>query len=713
MSTYLISRKPSSSSYSIWQFSFDGNPQFEQLPVDPSASFDPNHRLAQVGGFMLEWGPATAVDSQKLYPYRLFTPDINSKDPLNGKSVQQGYWDVKKFWGYRAHYSEDVHEQDHIPLISLGNFMLFFVGGRGRGTYMLYNFDPNLDKPNTSDPIPNLQVPQGGFPTIQAGHELIRLGNYVLDRHNGGKSYRLWSFDPQNPVPLSIPAIKEGEFDQIGPDHQLLAVDGKILSWIPGSGEFSLWEVNPLHPQPFKALVKRGKFPKEMGDFSSLVSYTGKSTEADSSKPGTMAYMRSKIKHVVFYMAESRSFDNVVGLLYDKNQKDLNTIGSHEPFEGVDPKFFNLKGEEKVYPSLFKDGVLSDQWDLSDQTQDPFHDNSDGLQQMFYTKKTGYAEKAKPDMKGFVANNPSTGVMLTLTPDQLPILNGLAKNFAISDRWFSSVPGGTDINRAFSMCGSGMNRLDTWEGGSLYANWPQYPHRASVWKVLLNQGIKDWKIFNAIQWNGHPFTYHLYLEGQAPSIDSQVGNYIDSVDNFKAQASQGNLPAFSFIEPVWMAPNGTTSYHPGMNLVPAERSLNDIYETLKNSPAWEETLLVVTFSKPGGLCDHVAPPYAAKPWPNDCTDGFRFDLLGPRVPAIFVSPWVSPKTVIRSGQETPFDSTSFISTLLNWFGIPKSQWGLGDRVDQSPTFEQVLQQTSPRKDAPNLDPPYDKSFPKQ
>jgi phospholipase C len=56
-------------------------------------------------------------------------------------------------------------------------------------------------------------------------------------------------------------------------------------------------------------------------------------------------------------------------------------------------------------------------------------------------------------------------VLSSFTPDQLSVLNGLAKQFAVSDDWFSSVPGGTDLNRGFSVSGSGYNRLGTWGGG--------------------------------------------------------------------------------------------------------------------------------------------------------------------------------------------------------------------------------------------------------
>ena len=51
-----------------------------------------------------------------------------------------------------------------------------------------------------------------------------------------------------------------------------------------------------------------------------------------------------------------------------------------------------------------------------------------------------YAERAKPEMGGFVWNNGVHQVMTTYTPEQLPVLNGLAGQFAVSDAWFSAMP---------------------------------------------------------------------------------------------------------------------------------------------------------------------------------------------------------------------------------------------------------------------------------
>jgi hypothetical protein len=76
-----------------------------------------------------------------------------------------------------------------------------------------------------------------------------------------------------------------------------------------------------------------------------------------------------------------------------------------------------------------------------------------------------------------------------------------------------------------------------------------------------------------------------------------------------------------------------------------------------------------------------------------------------------VSPWIKEQSVFRAEGDVPFDSTSFAATLLDWFGVPKSLWGLGDRMEIAPTFETVLQAPEPRTDAPTLTPPYDKSFP--
>ncbi len=712
---FLICRNRHDDSYSLFRLDIGAQELFVPVATATDASFDRSYRIAQVGGYLLQWSPICQQEKIPGYLYRLIELNPDSPDPLNGKALQSGFWKKTKFWGkYRDHYSFNPNEDQYLDLTPMSSFVLNMIPAKGRGTFELWNFDPQPNAPGHADPIPFPYTGQGGFPLIKEGHTLIPIGNYVLDRLPNGKYFRLWSFDPQMHPPLALPAVQEGQWDHIDEQHQLTAIGDHILDWHPGKGTYRLWKFDPDHEGALVGPVREGKLPDGIGEDAMLTGFQPRIPvqQKRAATPGSIDFMRSKIKHVVYYMVESRSFDNVCGWLYENGDQGCHYVGSEEPFDGASTDDFNYDGEKKVYVSKYRDGKLSEQWDLKILDQDPFHDTTDNLQQMF-AEEPGYWGRAKPDMGGFILNNANPQVMETFGPEQLPILNGLAQQFGISDRWFCSIPGGTDVNRAFSVTGSAFDKLGTWEGGNIYEYWPKFPHRQSIWKVLWSQGITDWKIYYSVLWEKCIFTDQLYLKGQIPSVDENPSEYLADIEQFKKDAQSDNLPAFSFLEPVWIAPSGATSYHPGADIVPAEKALNEIYEAIKNGPGWEETLLVITFDKNNGIYDHVAPPYAKKPWPHDVNNGFAYDLMGPRVPTIMVSPWIKEQTIFRAEGDIPFDSTSFAATLLNWFGIPRPLWGLGDRMDVAPTFESVLQASEPRKDAPTLTPPYDKSFPEQ
>ncbi|MBN0988669.1 alkaline phosphatase family protein [Amphritea pacifica] len=710
---FLICRNQKDDAYTLYRVDPHAEALFTPVTLAADTSFDCNWRMAQIGGYLLQWSPLCKQHEDEGYQFNLIEFNPEAADPLNGTSIESGFWNKTKFWGkYRHTYSSNPDEGQNLDLIPMTSFVLNLIPARGRGTFELWNFDPQGISDFKADPLPVSYSPQNGFPLIKSGHTLIPIGNYVLDRLPDRKTFRLWSFDPQLATPLSLPVVQQGQWDKVDESSELTAIGYHVLEWNPAKGSYRLWQFDPEQPEVLTGPVHEGALPSAIDGNSLLTSYQPRipvQTER-ATTPGSLDFMRSKIKHVVYYMLESRSFDNVCGWLYEKGDQGCHYIGSQEPFDGTSREYFNNDGDNRVFVSKFQAGELSTQYNLVALDQDPFHDTTDNLQQMF-AEEPGYWGRATPDMGGFILNNANPQVMETFSPQQLPVLNGLARHFAISDRWFCSMPGGTDVNRAFSITGSAFNRLGTWEGGSIYANWPESSHRQSIWKTLWSQGITDWKIYNSVLWENVVFTYQLYLQGQVPSVDANPTQFLSSIDQFKQDARHGNLPAFSYLEPAWIAPKGATSYHPGGDLVPGERELNEIYEAIKSGPGWENTLLVVTFDKNGGIYDHVAPPYAKKPWPNDLNNGFAYDLMGPRVPTIMVSPWIREQSVIRAEGETPFDSTSFAATLLDWFGVPKPLWGLGDRIDVAPTFETVFQADQARTDAPTLIPPYDKSFP--
>lgn len=103
--------------------------------------------------------------------------------------------------------------------------------------------------------------------------------------------------------------------------------------------------------------------------------------------------------------------------------------------------------------------------------------------------------------------------------------------------------------------------------------------------------------------------------------------------------------------------------------------------------------MVITFDENGGTYDHM-PPWDAVPTgrePEVVQFGFELDCYGVRVPTLLISKHIKPGTIVRSPTAVPFDHTSIIATILEWQQIPKGEWNLGDRVDQAPTFDEVLE----------------------
>jgi phospholipase C len=725
---YLICRSTEVDDYSVWRVDIDGDQLLHRVSGHRGAKFDRRHQLISIGNYILEWGPIMLQDYGPCFPYRLFRFDASIKDPLAVDAVSpdekpkptlvtKGIWPKMKFWGARPDFgnpegpAKEYDKGEKLLLLPLSTFILNVIPTTGRGTFKLFYFDPF-----STDPLYFFPTwISGSFDTIQFGHELIPLGNYVLDRVHGthegaGSEYWLWSFDPMNGTPLARPAIQKGRWDDIDKNHQLIPIGEHVLDWDMKGGRYRLWCFDPNSRNPLMGPVQSGAMPEGFDGSLTLTSIQGLRAidQARKNVPGTIDFMRTKIKHVVYYMLENRSFDHVCGWLYEKGQEGINFVGRGGPFQGAKHDMFNIDPDatppKRICLEKHKGGDLIIQ-------SDPYHDMTDTMRQCFFENPDGYTKREPPNMGGFVWNNGTPNVMLTFTPEQLPVLNGLAKAFAISDEWFCSMPGATDSQRAFALTGSALGQLNNFMNGPQYANWPDLPRRPSIWTVLWANGFKDWRIYNSVQWFQFVLSYHLFLQGQIPTVDANPADYIAGIDQFKKDAREGHLPAFSFLEPVWIQAFGkvATSYHPygAGGTTPGEVALNEIYEALKTGPNWNETLLIITFDEHGGFFDHVPPPYAENPWPNDVNDGFHYDMMGVRVPTILVSPWIKQQTVFRSPTPVAYDSTSILATLLTWQGIPKARWGLGARTHHAPTFEAVFQCEVPRNDAPTLPTPHD------
>jgi phospholipase C len=123
-----------------------------------------------------------------------------------------------------------------------------------------------------------------------------------------------------------------------------------------------------------------------------------------------------------------------------------------------------------------------------------------------------------------------------------------------------------------------------------------------------------------------------------------------------------------------------------------------VYTALRSGPAWNETLLVVTYDEHGGCFDHVAPPAGATP-PDNAQGEFGFDFrrFGVRVPTVLVSPLIAPGTIFRVPTgATPLDHTSILKTVETRWGLPP----LTQRDAAAADVGAVLTLATPRTDDP-------------
>jgi phospholipase C len=394
-----------------------------------------------------------------------------------------------------------------------------------------------------------------------------------------------------------------------------------------------------------------------------------------------------KIEHIVELMLENRSFDQMLGFLYENKR----TPDGH-PFEGLAGEEWNP--DDLGRPISVRRLQATDPHLYLMPGADPGEGFQNTSYQLFSTDDP--QPGAVPDNKGFVLNFKSaiasdlakhykdtlpgteaSQIMNVYTPELLPILSGLAKGYAVCDQWFASVPTMTMPNRAFALAATSQGHLDD------HVKIFTCP---SIFGRLSDKNV-DWAIFG---YNRDPLTRHDFPDAQ-DADDSHFGHFRD----FQERAAEGTLPAFTFLEPSWDATGN--SQHPNYDVAKGEQLIRDTYYALRNGKKWASTLLIITYDEHGGNYDHVPPPSNAHS-PGDGSVGefgFDFTRFGVRVPAVLVSPLIAPGTVFRAAAGT-IDHTSVLKTIHERWGTAT----LTQRDKAAPSLAGVLTLQQPRNDDP-------------
>ena len=422
----------------------------------------------------------------------------------------------------------------------------------------------------------------------------------------------------------------------------------------------------------------------------------------------------SQIETVVVLMLENRSLDNVLGWLYhDEAPAHVFPLDSLERFDGIPAWASNRSGDREYTPakgtSGFPEPLRVPRWDP--------HERYEHVVVQLCADGDGTMPEKPWDnelrMNGFAYDYDANyddprEVMGAYDESQLPVLYGLARRFAVSDRWFASVPTQTNANRAFSICGTSLGFVNNSEVKTY--------NTRTIFDAL--SGEKSWGVY--WQWNGFQSgdpgpAGGCYTADIFPNIRQAVDRGEGQIDSYATfledVAHNRDIPQFCYLEPHWGLglgyPTGNdfvgvqgNDYHPPAYVGPAEYHLSVLYDALRTSPKWQNMLLVITFDEHGGTWDHVFPPRTVAPDKYvsrlEGEPEFDFTTLGVRVPTILVSPFVEPGTVFRAPTEAgyDFDHTSLIATVLKWIGQDPASAGLGDRVAVAPTFEGVLSESA-------------------
>jgi phospholipase C len=378
-------------------------------------------------------------------------------------------------------------------------------------------------------------------------------------------------------------------------------------------------------------------------------------------KPGTVDETMP-FDHIVVVMMENHSFDNLLGALPLTNPlvegltfdaggvRDSNPGASHTPAE---VHSFGLT-------TLAQSSDITQSW------------------------KATHEQIAGGTMSGFVRSSGTVAPMGYYTPELLPFAYSLASTFTVANRWFCSVPGPTYPNRRFLLAGTAFGGTVT---GPETLLDPPPPH-GTIFDRLSDQQVSWCDYFTDV-----PMTAVI------PSIILKHAGHHAPISKFFHDCQSGALPSVSFVDagvgvvasiasvlaslpfPVKeileiMGANfggaapAETEEDP-QNMYYGEAWAHSVVQAILQSPRWDRTLLIYTYDEHGGYYDHVAPPGALPPdnippklQPGDPPGGY--DMYGPRVPAIVVSPYSR-----RGGvSNLTYDHTSILATIERKWNLP-------------------------------------------
>jgi phospholipase C len=345
-----------------------------------------------------------------------------------------------------------------------------------------------------------------------------------------------------------------------------------------------------------------------------------------------------KIKHVVILMQENRSFDEY--------------FGTYPGADGIPMR----SGEPAVCLPQLSGGCIAAYHDPYDRNLGGPHgaptavaDIDGGRMDQFVIQ----AQKAKLSACNAgqydFCHDPRAGVDVMGYHDQreLPNYWQYAHDFVLQDHMFESNLGWSLPSHLYmvsawsafctdpltpSSCTSNLDLFSPfWRNPGPVFGWTDityllYQHHVS-WGYYLDQGAQPDCPTGGPSCGAQPQAVGV------PSIWNPLPSFVDvrqtgqlaniqRADNFFTAASNGTLPAVS-----WVIPNDEHSEHPPSLVSAGQNWVTSIVNAVMQGPDWKSSAIFLAWDDWGGFYDHVVPP---------AVDGNGF---GVRVPGLVISPY--------------------------------------------------------------------------
>src|SRR4051812_46446399 len=309
----------------------------------------------------------------------------------------------------------------------------------------------------------------------------------------------------------------------------------------------------------------------------------------------------------VVLMMENRSFDHYLGWLpgADGRQKGLT---------------FTDKTGKKV-----ESRRLAPDWQGCAHP-DPDHSWGGGRTQLNGGKCDGFLRSGDNDVfsVSYYAEN------------DLGFIQAAAREFTTFDRFHCSLMGSTLPNREYMHAATSYGNRDN-----------DLPPQTQY-----QTGFPDTTIFAAADKAGISNRY-FYSDIPVSALWGAPGlARSGNVAEYYARCASGTLPNISFVDPnfagsVGEGPGLSADEHPHGDVRAGQAFMADVVHAFMDSPQWKTGALFIVYDEWGGFFDHVAP----KRVPDDRNSADineDYGLMGFRIPALAISPFVKRKHVAHS-----------------------------------------------------------------